>query len=45
MLSEQQVLQLMTQLCDKGLLVVARGADYSRRVRVTDAGRGALPAP
>jgi len=43
MLSESQVAQLMTQLCDKGLLVVARGADYTKRVRVTEAGRAALP--
>ena len=44
MLSEDQVLQLMTQLVDKGLLTVARGADYTRRVTVTEAGRAALPA-
>lgn len=43
MLSEAQVGQLMTQLCEKGLLTVARGADYTRRVRVTEAGRAALP--
>jgi len=42
--SEDQVRQIMTQLVDKGLLAVARGADYTRRVAVTDAGRGALPA-
>jgi hypothetical protein len=44
MLSEDQVLQIMNQLVDKGLLVAARGADYSRRVEVTEAGRAALPA-
>jgi hypothetical protein len=43
MLSGDQVGQILTQLTDKGLLVVARGADYSRRVQVTDAGRAALP--
>lgn len=43
MLSEDQVAQLMTQLVDKGLLAVARGADYTRRVTVTAAGRAALP--
>jgi hypothetical protein len=42
-LSQEQVLQTMTQLVEKGLLEVARGADYTRRVRVTDAGRAALP--
>ena len=44
MFSEQQVAQILTQLVDKGLLVVARGADYTKRVTVTEAGRGALPA-
>ena len=44
-LSEAQVLQVMTQLVEKGLLVVARGADYTKRVTVTDAGRAALPEP
>ena len=44
MLSEEQVLQIMTQLVDKGLLSVARGADYTRRVTVTDAGRAELRA-
>ena len=43
MLSQEQVLQIMTQLVDKGLLTVARGADYTRRVTVTDEGRAALP--
>lgn len=43
-LSQEQVLQIMTQLVDKGLLAVARGEDYTRRVNVTDAGRAALPA-
>ena len=43
MLSEPQVLQIMTQLVDKGLLTVARGADYTRRVGVTEAGRASLP--
>ena len=43
MLSGDQVGQILTQLADKGLLVVARGADYSRRVQVTEAGRAALP--
>ena len=43
-LSQEQVLQIMTQLVDKGLLAVARGADYTRRVNVTAAGREALPA-
>lgn len=43
MLSSEQVAQILTQLCDKGLLIVARGADYTRRVRVTEAGRAALP--
>ncbi len=42
-LSQEQVLQVMTQLVDKGLLAVARGADYTRRVSVTEAGRAALP--
>ena len=42
-LSQEQVLQIMTQLVDKGLLTVARGADYTRRVTVTPAGRAALP--
>jgi DNA-binding PadR family transcriptional regulator len=43
MLSEQQVVQILTQLVEKGLLTVARGADYTRRVSVTEAGRAALP--
>ena len=43
MLSQEQVVQILTQLVDKGLLVAARGADYSRRVLVTEAGRAALP--
>ena len=43
MLSPEQVAQILTQLVDKGLLVVARGADYTRRVVVTDGGRAALP--
>jgi hypothetical protein len=43
MLSGDQVAQILTQLADKGLVVVARGADYSRRVQVTEAGRAALP--
>jgi hypothetical protein len=43
MLSAEQVTQILTQLCEKGLLVVARGADYTRRVQVTEAGRAALP--
>ena len=43
-LSAEQVTQILTQLVDKGLLVVARGADYTKRVTVTEAGRGALPA-
>jgi hypothetical protein len=43
MLSEAQVTQILTQLVEKGLIVVARGADYSRRVQVTEAGRAALP--
>jgi hypothetical protein len=43
MLSESQVAQIMTQLVDKGLLSVARGADYTRRVCVTPEGRAALP--
>jgi hypothetical protein len=42
-LSQEQVLQTMTQLVDKGLLSVARGADYTRRVSVTAEGRAALP--
>lgn len=42
-LSQEQVLQTMTQLVEKGLLAVARGADYTRRVSVTAAGRAALP--
>jgi hypothetical protein len=42
MLSEDQVLQIMNQLVDKGLLTVARGADYSKRVTVTESGRAAL---
>lgn len=43
MLSEDQVRQLVEQLVEKGLLVVARAADYSKRVSVTDAGRDAVP--
>jgi hypothetical protein len=43
-LTEPQVVQLLTQLVDKGLLVVARGADYTKRVNVTEAGRAALPS-
>jgi hypothetical protein len=43
MLSSEQVAQIMTQLVDKGLLTVARGTDYSRRVQATEAGRAALP--
>jgi DNA-binding MarR family transcriptional regulator len=43
MLSAEQVAQILTQLADKGLLAAARGADYSRRVRLTEAGREALP--
>ena len=43
-LSQEQVQQIMTQLVDKGLLSVARGDDYTRRVRITDAGRAALAA-
>ena len=42
-LSGDQVAQVLTQLADKGLVAVARGADYSRRVQVTEAGRAALP--
>ena len=42
-LSQEQVLQVMNQLVDKGLLLVARGADYTRRVSVTVDGRAALP--
>ena len=45
MLSAEQVTQILTQLCEKGLLVVARGADYTRRVQVTEAGRAALGPP
>jgi hypothetical protein len=41
MLSQEQVVQIMTQLVDKGLLTVARGADYTRRVQATEAGRAA----
>lgn len=41
MLSAEQVAQILTQLVDKELLAVARGADYTRRVAVTDAGRAA----
>ena len=41
-LSAEQVAQILTQLVDKGLLTVARGADYTRRVQVTEAGRAAL---
>jgi hypothetical protein len=44
MLSPEQVAQILTQLVDKGLLTVARGADYTRRVSVTEAGRAALPS-
>jgi hypothetical protein len=44
MLSQDQVVQILTQLVDKGLLTVARGADYTRRVTVTEAGRAELPA-
>ena len=44
-LSQEQVLQVMNQLVEKGLLTVARGADYTRRVTVTEAGRAALPTP
>ena len=43
MLSGEQVAQILTQLVDKGLLEAARGADYTRRVRLTEAGRAALP--
>lgn len=39
--SAEQVAQILTQLVDKGLLTVARGADYTRRVQVTEAGRAA----
>lgn len=42
-LSGDQVAQILTQLAGKGLLAVARGADYSRRVQVTEAGRATLP--
>lgn len=42
-LSEEQVLQIMNQLVDKGLFTVARASDYSRRVSVTAEGRAALP--
>lgn len=42
-LSGDQVARVLAQLADKGLLVVVRGADYSRRVQVTEAGRAALP--
>ena len=45
MLSADQVTQILTQLVEKGLLVVARGADYTKRVTVTEAGRAALPEP
>ena len=34
MLPQEQVLQTMAQLVDEGLLAVARGADYTRRVEV-----------
>ncbi|MGZ8378046.1 MAG: hypothetical protein ACXWZS_04300 [Gemmatirosa sp.] len=44
MLSQEQVTQIMTQLVEKGLLTVARGADYTRRVHVTAEGRALLPA-
>lgn len=44
MLSQEQVVQVLTQLVDKGLLTVARGADYTRRAKVTEAGRAAMPA-
>jgi hypothetical protein len=43
MLSAEQLTQVLTQLVEKGLLEVARGADYTRRVQVTEAGRAALP--
>lgn len=43
-LTQEQVQQVVTQLVDKGLLVVARGADYTRRVAVTEAGRALLGA-
>ena len=43
MLSAEQVAQILTQLVEKGLLTVARGADYTRRVQVTEAGRAARP--
>jgi hypothetical protein len=39
--SADQVAQILNQLVDKGLLTVARGADYTRRVQVTEAGRAA----
>lgn len=42
MLSEDQVVQIMKQLVDKGLLAVARGADYTRRTTVTPEGRAVL---
>ena len=46
MLSAEQVAQILTQLADKGLITVARGADYTRRVQVTEAGRAAgAPEP
>ena len=40
-LSADQLTQILTQLVDKGLLTVARGADYTRRVQATEAGRAA----
>ena len=40
-LSAEQVTQILTQLVDKGLLTVARGADYTSRVQATEAGRAA----
>ena len=43
MLSGEQVAQILTQLVDKGLVTVARGADYTRRVQVTAEGRAAVP--
>ncbi len=42
-LSAEQVAQILGQLVDKGLITVARGADYSRRVQVTETGRATLP--
>jgi hypothetical protein len=43
--SAEQVAQILNQLVDKGLLTVARGADYTRRVQVTEAGRAAGASP